>query len=485
VAPFLLRPTIVRVRGHVWLGIGQAAGAVALAVAAGPALAAEILAIRHQPVQCLVAGKYPRLDACFEPPSRVARARVYFRGGGTSAWYYVEMKAEAPCFRGTLPRPKKSLKRIDYYVAVTDQDFAEARTEEYTTEVVPDEKSCAAGGVAPFVTTASVVVGGATALPAGFVGGGVLAGVSSTAAVVGAAAVGAGAAGVVIAGGGEETPPATTLPSSSTTTTTTTATPTTTTATTTTTTLPTGCATDSAPPEVQIQSPADGADVGAVVDITVEARDPGPVTSGIREVRVHAEEQGGTRTAAIATLPGPGPIFQASWTLPACIGPQDRWYVFAEAVDGCDRARQATVRVKRRLDSCSATTSAMTSTAPRTALVWSSELGLPGGRGQVIANGADVAFPGARRSELALPARHGRNWLEAVLVEGSGPGTWRFTLASGAIRAGSLRVLAGDVVAVGAETVAFRLRGRAGERLVFVFDAEDPAGGGSFADRPD
>ncbi len=159
--------------------------------------------------------------------------------------------------------------------------------------------------------------------------------------------------------------------------------------------------------------------------------------------------------------------------------------MLAKAEDGCGRTTQVYVRVKRRSDSCSATSSSRTSAAPGSALGWTSELALPGGRGQVIANGADVVFPGAGRSELTLPVRPGRNPLEAVLVEGSGPGTWRFTLASGPIHAGSLRVLAGDVMAVGPETVAFRLRGRAGERLVFAFDAEDPTGGESSVDRPD
>jgi len=90
----------------------------------------------------------------------------------------------------------------------------------------------------------------------------------------------------------------------------------------------------------------------------------------------------------------------------------------------------------------------------------------------VIANGADVVFPGAGRSDLALPARPGRNRLEAVLVEGARPGRWRFTLAGGGIRAGSVRVLAGEAVAVGPEMVAFRLRGLPGERVVFGFDRE-------------
>ena len=91
---------------------------------ASPASADEALAIQHQPVHCVVAGKYPQLDACLEPAARVARARVYFKAEGGPDWYYVEMKPEARCYRGTLPRPKKSLKRMRYYVAATDRDLS-------------------------------------------------------------------------------------------------------------------------------------------------------------------------------------------------------------------------------------------------------------------------------------------------------------------------------------------------------------------------
>jgi hypothetical protein len=194
------------------------------------------------------------------------------------------------------------------------------------------------------------------------------------------------------------------------------------------------------------------------------------VSNGIQEVQVSFKEQGGSRSGLIATLAGPGPTFLTSWTIPACLGPGDRWNIYAEAVDGCGRTTRASVRVKRRLDSCAALSSVPSATQ-RAALVWTSELALPGGRGQLIANGADVVFPGAGRSDLALPARPGRNRLEAVLVEGERPGTWRFTLASGEIRPGTLRVLAGEATAIGPLAVAFRLRGRSGERVVFVFDA--------------
>ena len=35
--------------------------------------------IDHKAVGCIVAGKFPKMNACFSPNSAVARARVYFR----------------------------------------------------------------------------------------------------------------------------------------------------------------------------------------------------------------------------------------------------------------------------------------------------------------------------------------------------------------------------------------------------------------------
>jgi hypothetical protein len=474
-----------RPSGHVVSAPGPASrAALALAVllaVASPAAAqdaVDALVIQHQPVHCVVAGKYPQLDACFEPTSRIARARVYFKADGGPEWYYVDMKAEAQCYRGTLPRPKKSLKRMLYYVAVTDQDFAEARTEEYAADVVTSNKGCALGAVAPYVTTATVVVSGAAALPAGFAGAGLLAGIGATTAVAGAAIVGAGAAGAVIAGGGADQPTTTTTtrpsrPVTTTTTqppTTTTTTTTSTSTTTTSTTLP-GCAADSGPPTVSFVSPTENEDVAARVAIVVEASDPGPVSHGIHDVVLSADEQGGKRRETIATLPGPGPRFQATWDVPPCEGPGDRWYISALAADGCGRTTQHRVMVRRRGSNCQAPAAATAPGGESPGLVWTSELAVAGGRGQVIANGADVVFPGPGRSDVTLPARHGRNSIEAVLVEGDGAGTWRFTIASGAIRPGSLHVIAGEAVAVGPGTLAFRLRGRPGERAVFAFES--------------
>src|SRR5229473_555574 len=139
-----------------------------------PVVLAQGLVIEHKELSCVVAGKYPRLTACIEPGSRVARARAYFRAGGGPNWYYVELTSDTPCYGGVLPRPKRSLHQFSYYVAATDTTFTEVQTGEYTAEVVPDEASCRKGIPAPFLSSASVAVGsaaGTAVIPEGFIAG--------------------------------------------------------------------------------------------------------------------------------------------------------------------------------------------------------------------------------------------------------------------------------------------------------------------------
>jgi hypothetical protein len=111
------------------------------------------------------------------------------------------------------------------------------------------------------------------------------------------------------------------------------------------------------------------------------------------------------------------------------------------------------------------------SSSPGTATVVS-DLAAPGGAGQVVLNG-EAAFPREGRSPLAVRVRRGENRVEATLVESRGQGTWRFSLEGVAgLQPESLRVVAGDVLQVGGGAIAFRLRGRPGERLVFTFRVE-------------
>jgi len=66
---------------------------------------------------------------------------------------------------------------------------------------------------------------------------------------------------------------------------------------------------------------------------------------------------------------------------------------------------------------------------------------------------------------------NGENRIEAVLVESAGKaGLWRIDLTpSDAIVEGSLRVISGEALLLGASSATFRLGGHDGERIVFTF----------------
>jgi Bacterial Ig domain len=169
-------------------------------------LAAEALSIDHEAPRCLVADKHPRLLACISPRAQAARARVYFRAGGTRDWYFVEMKPSGTCLEGVLPKPRRTLQHVDYYLSATDRSSEESRTGEHSPLVVPKEGDCREG-LAPFVPNAPVVAtpasAGAAALPAGF---GVTGAGLSTGLVLGTVGGGAAVVGGIVAGGGEAGP---------------------------------------------------------------------------------------------------------------------------------------------------------------------------------------------------------------------------------------------------------------------------------------
>lgn len=178
---------------------GLLALALSVPVAAQAPSAPGALVIEHEAPGCVTAGRYFRLAACVRPPDALARARVYFRAGGTADWFYVDMSGTPPCLEAVLPRPKRGLERLEYYVAATDRSFAETRTP-VRAALVREDGPCEAGPVAPVVEKASVVIGSASgAAPEGFVTGGGL----SPLLLVGGAALAAGVAALVVAGRGD------------------------------------------------------------------------------------------------------------------------------------------------------------------------------------------------------------------------------------------------------------------------------------------
>jgi hypothetical protein len=170
-------------------------------------LSAQALSIDHAPVGCVVAERFPRLEARFAPGENVATARVLFQPESGRQWYAVAMKPARPAFAGILPKPKKSLKAFRYYIEVTDTALGTNRTPEYTTRVVAGAADCKdrlMGGALGSASVLLQVPAGAAAVPVGFSGAGVVAAGAPAAAAgsaAGSSGGGVGSTALVIAGG--------------------------------------------------------------------------------------------------------------------------------------------------------------------------------------------------------------------------------------------------------------------------------------------
>ena len=171
---------------------------IALLVAPSP-MAAQTPSIEHSAVACVVAEKFPRMEARFTPAESVAVARIVFQGENIKEWYSVAMKPEGLAFFGVLPTPKKSLKSFRYYIEVTDKTMGSSRTSENVTSVVDSAGACKGRLLAASLASASVLIqgpAGALALPAGFASAGVVAGAAAgSGSAVGTAGAGVGAGG--------------------------------------------------------------------------------------------------------------------------------------------------------------------------------------------------------------------------------------------------------------------------------------------------
>lgn len=459
-------------------GLGLAA---ALVMAPGVVFAQDAgLAIDHKAVDCIVVGKFPKMNACFNPSPNVARARVYFRPEGVPSWYYVEMKSDAPCLAGILPRPRKELvgKKVDYYVQVTDKSFAEARTAEYHPTVVNSEQECKDKPVAPYLSSASVQV--FPGIPAGFAAGGI-----GTAAAVGIGAGVAGIAGgaVAIASNGDDDAPATTATPGTTQPPVTTVPPTVTT-------VPPTVTTEPNPFNFVFKispSPAVGT---SPLDVTVDMCDTTPGNNSVR-FTIDFNEDGFdnnvpnqcklTKTITLAGVTGAAPATTTPKPtvikVKGCAQPKDgshdeacatRLITVNPGLSAGSSFKSRALHVKKGRKSSRSTS---TPQAVTRRLAWNSELSVEGATGQVVANGSAAVFAGKGRSSAVATGRKGENRIEAQLVQAGGKaGTWRFELGpTASFEAGSLRVLAGQVAQVSGDSIVFSLKGTPGERVVFTF----------------
>jgi hypothetical protein len=113
------------------LVVGIAVGAMLLgtSLAAISALvAADEPIVDHQPVECSVPEKNPRICAYVLDDGEVKRVRVYFRSDRQDAYYWSEMAFDGIQFCATLPVAKGYVEAIDYYVWSVDDEFQTTRT---------------------------------------------------------------------------------------------------------------------------------------------------------------------------------------------------------------------------------------------------------------------------------------------------------------------------------------------------------------------
>ena len=98
-----------------------------------------------------------------------------------------------------------------------------------------------------------------------------------------------------------------------------------------------------------------------------------------------------------------------------------------------------------------------------------SRVDAPSARAQATLNGAPLAQIATGVQTIAVSVVEGENRLEALLLDVA-KGTWTLDLSGIAgLERGSLRVLSGNAVSVGPDSVVFRLSGRAGERISLAF----------------
>jgi hypothetical protein len=102
-------------------------------------------------VGCVVAGEFPKLEACFTPAESVGKAQVQFRADEKGPWYYVDMKESGGCRTALLPKPKKDVGTFHYFIEVVDRSFTavqkpdSAPSQSYAPRVVANRRECGQG----------------------------------------------------------------------------------------------------------------------------------------------------------------------------------------------------------------------------------------------------------------------------------------------------------------------------------------------------
>jgi hypothetical protein len=112
---------VIRYLAVALFAFGAASSSIAVAVADEPT-------VDHQPVECSVPSKNPRICSYVLDDGEVKRVRVYFRSNRQDAYYWSDMTFDGIQFCATLPVAKDYVNAIDYYVWAVDDEFQTTRT---------------------------------------------------------------------------------------------------------------------------------------------------------------------------------------------------------------------------------------------------------------------------------------------------------------------------------------------------------------------
>lgn len=136
------------------------AGALLGIAPALPAVSAAEPGVVHQPIGCVIEGRFFEIDAAIEPASTAASAwaRLYFGSALSDQWYWVEMVSREDRFAGRLPKPLAKASPLRYYIEARTSDARVLRTDRYSVVVALGEGQCPPGArVAPFADATSPV----------------------------------------------------------------------------------------------------------------------------------------------------------------------------------------------------------------------------------------------------------------------------------------------------------------------------------------
>lgn len=110
---------------------------------------------------------------------------------------------------------------------------------------------------------------------------------------------------------------------------------------------------------------------------------------------------------------------------------------------------------------------ASSETRPVAMPVIATTLRVPGGRGDVTADGRTTVI-GADGVPARVEMKSANALVEGILREAAGGGLWTFDLDSRTAEAVTVTVLSGEPVTATPYAIVFRVRGRPGERVSFV-----------------